>query len=636
MKPDDLSPTLLLDPGGEAPFVEDRATVAGFTAAATWTPLEGHAKGWTLRLDIGRDGWDPVDASIAFAIRLPVNGDPRWLVPGLFYGENRPAGSRAHHPRWVEREADTADDPFAATGWWFRADRCTTPAVFATSADARVALATTERSPVGQAGVGFGTVDTDLGPRRELRLSFPYRELPVVYDGSPDPLPPDRPVHRWNPGDTATFEARVYAVPEARDADAAILRDLHARLASGPPVRPPVSLKDAAELAAEGLLRWHFRPDEAVLIETAAFDRSLAEHGDRQAMHVAWLSGAPAAAALVRHGTRSGNREAVEAGARVLDAIAANLAPCGTFWDQWTADRGWTKGWTPGPDAVHSRTLAEATLFMTRAATRLDRRGWRDALRSNAAFVVAHQRPDGAIPSAWNAISGEPLSWDGTAGLAWVPALSEASKLLGDPRLLDAGRRAGAHYADAVERDRLAGAPEDVDLSPTSEDGYVAVMAYVALARADDSSRAARLAMARHAADWMLSFRYAYDVDVPPETDLAAIGFRSTGLDMASPANQHLHTYGLICTGELVVLSRLLGDPHYAVRARETLAAARQVIVREDGELGGRRGMMPERLYQTRYGGPKGDIGRLSHAWCLGLLLDAAEVALTMPELADA
>jgi hypothetical protein len=44
--------------------------------------------------------------------------------------------------------------------------------------------------------------------------------------------------------------------------------------------------------------------------------------------------------------------------------------------------------------------------------------------------------------------------------------------------------------------------------------------------------------------------------------------------------------------------------------------------------------MAPERYFHTRYGGPIGEIDRLSHAWCLGLLLHAAEVAVRRPELA--
>jgi hypothetical protein len=199
-----------------------------------------------------------------------------------------------------------------------------------------------------------------------------------------------------------------------------------------------------------------------------------------------------------------------------------------------------------------------------------------------------------------------------------------------------------------VDAGFLYGAPEDVDLGPTSEDGYVAVMAYAALARAEAHASANASAergdsdamnrwvdLARRAADWTLNFRFGYDVDFPAKSPLARRGFRTIGADLASPANQHLHAYGLICTADLVELSRWTGDDRYRAAARAAFAWARQLLVRTEGDLGGRRGMMAERAYQTRYDGPKGAIGPLSHAWCLGLLLHAAELALVDSELAD-
>jgi uncharacterized protein YyaL (SSP411 family) len=245
---------------------------------------------------------------------------------------------------------------------------------------------------------------------------------------------------------------------------------------------------------------------------------------------------------------------------------------------------------------------------------------WREAVERNLDFVMRNQRADGAIPAAWNAVTGEPLAWDGTAALAWVPPLVEAGRY-------EEARRAGAFYAGAVEAGRLLGAPEDVDLGPTSEDGYVAVMAYGALAEsAEDAAQRTRwLELARRAAAWALTYRYAYNVAFPAGSTLAGLDFRSRGADQASPQNQHLHSYGLVCHPEMVRLSRLTGDPHYAERAAEHLACYRQLIARHDGDFGAMRGMTPERLYQTACFGPKGEMGPLSHAWCLGLLLWACE-----------
>ena len=82
----------------------------------------------------------------------------------------------------------------------------------------------------------------------------------------------------------------------------------------------------------------------------------------------------------------------------------------------------------------------------------------------------------------------------------------------------------------------------------------MAVMAFVAL---EDWETA------RRAADWMLTFRYTYDVAFPETTLLGRYGFRTRGADQASPANQHLHAFGLIACREMVALARATGDEYY-------------------------------------------------------------------------
>src|SRR3712207_7663899 len=45
-------------------------------------------------------------------------------------------------------------------------------------------------------------------------------------------------------------------------------------LTAGSPLNPWVDVATAATLAAKGLVRWHFRPDPPVLVETAADRKS--------------------------------------------------------------------------------------------------------------------------------------------------------------------------------------------------------------------------------------------------------------------------------------------------------------------------------------------------------------------------
>lgn len=552
----------------------DGTPVSGFTFAGVQVTWTGDA---------------PVDAGIRVELELAAVEDPRWLVPGVFYGENRPEGCTRIFPRWVPGHVDV--ERMESHTWSFRADRCATVAVLTDGAG----LATSESSPLGQAGIGLSQSE---GVRR-IWLDFPYREEPLRYDGSNTAAPADVQTHRWEPGESVSFDVR-----ELKHGDHALLL----REVEQPFVDPGwVTIDEAAELSAWGLYRWHYKPDPPRLLETAAFDRdAFGDHGDRDNMHVSWVSGAPYAYALLRHGRRIGNGTYVAAAEGVLDHIAGNLTPGGTYWAQWTHSDGWTTGWHPDRTRLHARTLADATLFMLRAGGR-----WEASARSNIAVAVRTQREDGALPAAHHVETGDAVAWEGTAGLAWVPALV----LAGD---LEAARRAGAYYA---QFDTWYGAPEDVDLAPTSEDGYAAVMAFVALEDWDN---------ARRAADWLLTFRYTYDVRFSERTLLGRYDFRTRGADQASPANQHLHAFGLICVPEMLRLAEATGDDFYRRAALENLACFRQFIAREDGDFDAYRGMASERFYQTDCFQAKGMLLTLSHAWSVGVLLLGCEDAIEL------
>lgn len=547
--------------------------------------------------------------------------EPWWLIPGLFYGENRPVDCDRRFPRF---EAG-ADDPagMVSDHWSFRSDRAATAAVFAWGASGGAMVATAEASPAGPTGIGFAHHDETA----DIHVVFPFREDPVTYYGSATPLPARVGTYTWRPGERVELRAAVAALPPDRHAYAPILRAVHERSRPLHPVTPWVTIPEAAAIAAEGLVRWHYDPDPGVLLETVGFDREITGADgrpvDRQAMHVGWVSGIPWAFALLAHGRRAGDGAAVEAATRVIDFCCANLAPSGTFWGRWERAGGWTQSWTPIRDGLHARTLGEATLFLLRALEHEERDAWVAAARSNLDVVCDRQRADGNLGAVHHAEDGRVLSWAGASGLTWIAAFCAAAALDDDGSYLVAAERAGEYYARFVEREFVHGAPEDVDLAPTSEDGYAAVMAYVALHRRTGGRR--WLELARRAADWMLTFRYTYNVRFAPRTPLGVYGFATRGGDQASPSNQHLHAYGLVCTRELAELSAATGDPHYRERADEALACFRQLLATADGELNSYRGMITERYYQAECFQPKGMLLGLSHAWSAGVLLLACE-----------
>src|SRR5207253_5857391 len=112
----------------------------------------------------------------------------RWPLAPFFFS------SRRRHTRWPR-------------DW--SSDVC--------SSDLGGALVTSERSPLGQSGVGFAYEEG----RPLLRLHFPYREEPLRYDGSEAPEPSDirseeRRVGKEGRGGGLACEVVVLVVGEAR------------------------------------------------------------------------------------------------------------------------------------------------------------------------------------------------------------------------------------------------------------------------------------------------------------------------------------------------------------------------------------------------------------------------------------
>ena len=613
----------------------------GWTITARWTPRDEGCHFLEVALEVAWTGDAPVVAGLRLPFRLPAAARPSWLIPGAFYRENRPAGCVRPFPRH-DPAADGSGAGLVSDHWSFRVDRACVGAVFASGETACVGLAAEEVGALGLGGLGLAGRGYDAS----IWLDMPYREEPVRYVGLPEPQPPVATFARWEPGRSVRVAFQIYLGQPEPHAYDPFLRALYRRRRRTMPLRPWLTPQSAAALAAHGLVRWHFRRMEtdgssvAILAETAGFDREAGDGAgnsvDRENMHVAWVSGIPWAAALLRFGRLRGDRAATAAGMAVLDTIATEgVSPSGTFWGEWRAGTGWGGGWNPS-GWLHARTVSEATLFLLRAIRDERAEGhahpvWETATRSSLAFAAAHQATDGDLGLYYDPRSGDVMQPGTAAGLPWIAALLLGAELFGERAWREAALRAGRHYAPFVEDAWIAGAVEDVPAAPTSEDGYAAIMAYVALHEADQAGD--WLPLARRAADWTMTFRYAWNVPFSPGTLLGRYDFRTRGGDQASSCNQHIHGYGLIALPEMMSLWRATGDAYYLERTQDDLACFLQFVAREDGDFNARRGMVSERYYQTDCFGPPGALLTLSHAWSVGVLLHACLAAMNEPEL---
>lgn len=620
-------------PGGGVGARAQDIAIRAHLDAETGNPLPWQR----LVLTVVNHGLAPQALNLKWTLNLAqTQGRVRWLIPGLFYKENR-----QQYDGGLPSVAGTPD--LAKSRWphWtFRADLMAVPMVMAWTDSGSVALVMEERQKGQMVSLGLNHQDG----AQALIGSWPFREEPRPRNTIAVDRDLTRPVITYAtlaPNETVILECWLYLGDRDAYAFAPVLRETFRRWDDRHGLCPWYPTSEAATHAAHGLFTWHFDREVGALWETCAYDRSYAKNDrlvDRFEMHTGFVSGTPYAHALRRYGLSVNRPDLAEAGKRVIDLCCRNLTPFGTFHARLVKDHGWTAGW-PAPQRtrgqadmgstsgeLQARTLAEATLFAARAALAepaesLNRSLWGQAVCSNLDFVLARQRPDGNPGQAYALTDGRVLDWDGEEGLLWIAALVEGSRLLAEHKYLAAALQAGRFYQKAVEAADLTGAPEGMHLLPTSEDPQNALIAYTLLWEATGDHAWKRLATL--AAELFMTFRWQYNTQFDAMTILGRYDYRTKGLDISSPNNVHLHPYGLIALPELVRLWEDTGDLYLLKQARNNLLGCHQMLSPADGVFDAPRGMMTERWHQSPNGIAKGGTLPLSHSWAIGLVLYA-------------
>lgn len=554
---------------------------------------------------------------------LPGEADPHWFIPGLFYADNRPAGTTRVYPSYSELGRDNRK--MIAPAWAFRSDRAAAPMVGVWTYNTfawilgQGTFGQSNDLPAGMGMTGLTFSGEDGLPR--VGVEMPYRETPIKFSFChEDRTEPEETLVELPSRTPLTGRLVVGLAEPQMQAYSQVLRYLRAKQG---PRELPVSDADhaAVEHAAHaGLLRWHYDSRNGAIFESAAFDRHFGRKGnyvERTHMHAGWLSGIFAAYTLLLAGRETSHADSITVGTSVINKFCAELAPCGTIFPVWTEEHGWACSFGPDDGTAHSRTVAEGILFLLRAMAlemkhNAQRPEWSDAALNSLNYAVGAQREDGALPAYYDLTTGRPTSYEGCAGMAWIAALAVGSTLLQRPHFRDVAVRAAEYYAPYVRRGFIYGCVEDQPCTPTSDDAQWALMSYLALYDADHDER--WLDLACKAADLALSWRFVQNIEFSPHSLLGRYGFRTNGGDIGSVACPVTGCTGLMVYRELLKLASYTGEEYYRIRAEDSRAFATQLVLMEDGHYNGRSGMILGQVFHTDWWQPKGVALSLSNA----------------------
>jgi len=630
---------------------------------------------------------------------LPADEQPWWLVPGCFYGRGC-KDTAVPVPRW-----GSAPDGWVQPEWSFAADRIAYPVSAvqvgrqwrALIADPHYRLLAADGTELEQGSSEWGDSEPQMGFGFGLSqgvfflgLSIPANEGPKVLRRQPNSEPTER-VLQMAPGMVLEFGCSVWQAEAKRNLDRRgvheLLRDCHLQISSTQKPAQGVPHLETLQNATHGLLAWHWVEEPGYMAYTVAYDRCQEFNANLKDTTLSWHFEASGFIGAMQNsfallwqsrqlgGDPDGERVALKTMVRwCRDGVAPNglfrgsfhpgkastpkglvpnPAPVGSQNNDPSGDTPFYGScWLPDQDTLHARTAADAVLYLSRFASLLGKahpfyETAKARVTASVHTALSLQRDDGNFGFIYDLSKNSVREWGGEAGFWWIPALGEAYDLMDDSpelqaRMLNGMRKAGTYYA-AIHHQRCSGgAPEDIRLALSSESPQAGVMGYRHLHRLDPAG--SWLEAWKDSADWLLSFQKVFNHRFERYSLLRGQDFRTFGAQNASTQNTQVHCYGLQCLGDMIRLSRLLGDPYYAQRAHEHACYSWQMLCRHAGHWGGQRGMCTEQFYACDWSifdrwnpGPqhqqKGTLMGSPHSWCIAFMLLSLEQLESVGEL---
>lgn len=267
------------------------------------------------------------------------------------------------------------------------------------------------------------------------------------------------------------------------------------------------------------------------------------------------------------------------------------------------------------PESISARQLGEtldhlAELTMYARKRRLpeaDR--WQALLVEAGNFLVTTKRYRGMYPKSWYP-DGRPVGWERetpapgtvTAGGAYlISPLVKLYRLTGDPRYLDTAESALRAYYEEYGQDlKHSYAGATLDAACEDREAGQAVL-HGAMAVYGVTEKPEYLGWARDAADWVLTWYYMHDVQLPSSSPFH--GYVNTvGWTAVSVYLDVIDMFGNSTAPDFYLLGKYLNDPRYQDIARTIYAASTQSIARPGAMFGmSFPGMQYEHINDTNF-----------------------------------
>ncbi len=176
-----------------------------------------------------------------------------------------------------------------------------------------------------------------------------------------------------------------------------------------------------------------------------------------------------------------------------------------------------------------------------------------------------------------------------------VAPLADAAVLFEEPRFRRAAIKAADHYLDRHPSMREPYWGGTLDASCEDKEGaFAALHAFLAAHRLTGEARF--LDGARHAADVVLTYLVAWNIDLPPGR-LRDHGFRTRGWTAVSVQNMHIDAYGVLIAPSLYRLGTLTNDPLLRQTALLMFRSCGQII-----DPFGSHGEQPQHTNYSQHG----------------------------------